>query len=177
MYINNIPVTAGLSYPVQVGAGGFGQGSAGTESFFWNTTTMRAGGGLGGIYSGAAPGGTAFASASYSSRGAWNGGIGGSQGWNSAVGDQPGGGGGAGGYSGESCHPTGNGPVLAQCIGATGRHDGLLVLPSFALCDTSTSSMQYSWPTSRAMQGHCLVAWYSSAVYTDHQTISCRLLK
>jgi hypothetical protein len=101
VFINNLPVTPGLSYPVQVGAGGFNLSRPGGASFFWNTSTMSAGGGQGGIYSGGAPGGVAFANTVYTSRGAWSGGIGGSQGWNSAVGDQPGGGGGAGGYLGE----------------------------------------------------------------------------
>ena len=96
---NNIAVTPGSSYTVVVGAAGYKlngtnqNGSAGGDSYFINTSTVRGGGGPGGLY------GTSQPSASggtYTGQGGGAGGTGAA--WQSGV--AYGGGGGAGGYSG-----------------------------------------------------------------------------
>lgn len=109
-YKNNISVTPGTSYTVVVGAGGSGrnypnQGTTGGQSYFINTSTVQAAGGLinqsnnsyvgdGGGYGGfgrQAGGGAG----GYSGNGGLGGGI---QSDNSSAGAGGGGGGGAGGY-------------------------------------------------------------------------------
>ena len=93
---NNITVVPGQSYTVVVGSPGAdtpggisGNGTAGTDSYFINTSTVKGGAG------GAALNNTPGAGGSYVGDGGGNGGSGGSPGE-----FYPGGGGGAGGYTG-----------------------------------------------------------------------------
>lgn len=93
-YKNNIAVTPGQGYTVVVGAGGVGSynagGTAGGDSYFINTSTIKGGGGSGGVW-----GGSAGAAGGFSGEGGGNGGQGGM-----ATEGYSGGGGGAGGYAG-----------------------------------------------------------------------------
>jgi hypothetical protein len=110
---NNIAVTPGQSYTVVVGAGGIGitaesggTGSAGGDSYFIDTLTVRGGGGGGGI------GTSTFTNAAYAGGGGGSftgdgGGVGGTGGTSNN--DTAGGGGGAGGYSGNGGGPGANG--------------------------------------------------------------------
>jgi len=100
---NNIPVTPGQSYTVEVGAGTQGNGS---QSYFIDATTVQGGGGAGNGVQGDGGG--------YVGDGGGNGGVGSI----GAHGDH-GGGGGAGGYSG-----TGGTGGVSQAGGDTTGTDG-----------------------------------------------------
>lgn len=98
-YKNNISVTAGQSYTVFVGGGGLAgrysaNSTAGGDSYFINTTTVKGGGGPPGRYSTSAPsdGGDHVGD---------GGGDGGGVYKSGSSGSGPQGGGGAGGYSGD----------------------------------------------------------------------------
>ena len=97
-YANNIIVTPGQSFSVNVGVGG-GTGGNGTPSWFDNSSVLYAGGGGGGVIDATTQptaGGVGGTSSGSARNGGGNGGNGG-QGHTSYA---PGGGGGAGGYSG-----------------------------------------------------------------------------
>lgn len=98
-YKNNISVTPGATYSVQVGQGGQGggynsftggiNGNPGTDSYFINATTVKGGGGAGGAQTSPKSVGGSYV------------GDGGGDGGGGILGNNgPGGGGGAGGYSG-----------------------------------------------------------------------------
>ena len=107
---NNIPVTPGQTYTVVVGSGGSGGTSptAGGDSYFINTSTVRGGGGDFGDTSTTSTGGT------FTGDGGGNGGNGA---YADAGGGAYGGGGGAGGYSG-------NGGSAAVSGGSHGNGSG-----------------------------------------------------
>jgi len=87
---NNIPVTPGQSYTLEVGSAATGgSGNDGGDSYFINATTVKGGGGQGSTNTNGQPGGT------YVGDGGGNGGSGGAGGST-----YEGGGGGAGGYTG-----------------------------------------------------------------------------
>ena len=87
---NNIPVTPGQSYTLEVGSAATGgSGNDGGDSYFINATTVKGGGGQGSTNTNGQPGGT------YVGDGGGNGGAGGAGGST-----YEGGGGGAGGYTG-----------------------------------------------------------------------------
>jgi hypothetical protein len=91
-WLNNIPVTPGQSYTVQVGGNTFG--TDGGDSFFISTSTVAGFGGKFTNSSSGGAGGTFFTT--IGPGGGGNGGLGGTCTSNNV----PGGGGGAGGYSG-----------------------------------------------------------------------------
>jgi hypothetical protein len=114
---NNISVTPGTAYTVVVGAGGlrgpYNTGStAGGDSYFINTSTVRGGGGQPGRYSTSVAGGT------YTGDGGGNGG-----GINTNSSGGPSGGGGAGGYAGAG-GLGGYASVLLPTAGAGGGGGG-----------------------------------------------------
>ena len=117
---NNIPVTPGQSYTVQVGAGGTrvttGTAPTGGQSFFIDASTVAGNGGLGGraALDGNQAGGT------FVGDGGGNGGAGGTR---AAVTTAAGGGGGAGGYTGNGGRG-GNASTGAGLEGAGGGGGG-----------------------------------------------------
>lgn len=97
MYRNNVSVTPGNTYTVEVGAGGVGENwsaspvaSAGGDSYFDSSTNKAGGGGSGMATTG-----------NYGAGGVRTGGDGGGNGGDSGYGGRTNGGGGAGGYSGD----------------------------------------------------------------------------
>jgi hypothetical protein len=117
---NNIAVTPGQSYTVQVGAGGnrvtSGTAPAGGASWFINTSTVVGFGGGGGQ----AAGNTVGLGGSFVGAGGGNGGNGGNRNASTA---QAGGGGGAGGYSGNGGNG-GNGTTNNSTAGQGGGGGG-----------------------------------------------------
>jgi subtilase family serine protease len=134
-WVNDIPVTPGDTYTVVVGAAGASATSnndtgdnlntlptAGGDSYFINSTTVRAGGGAIGNKNsnggGGGAGGSYTVASIYGTRGGGLGGTGGN--YFDAMG---GGGGGAGGYTGAGGNG-GTGSLYALCAGSPGAGGG-----------------------------------------------------
>ena len=139
-YKNNISVTPGSSYTVKVGTGGFCGynyntngtsdkiGEDGGSSYFINSSTVNANGGLAGPV-GDTYSGYPKAAATYTGDGGGNGGQAGVAYGGNYAGKQGGGGGGAGGYSGNggttgsfNGYNTAQGVLAVNPTGGAGAH-------------------------------------------------------
>lgn len=134
VWVNSIPVSPGTAYPIKVGARGGanqnGNGSSGGDSWFLNSTYIKAGGGGGGLGGdnntvlAATEGGTYLNNTGFAGGGGNGGGANGTTGTASWSG---GGGGGAGGYNGNGgtgSMPTYGTGLLGNATGAAAGSGG-----------------------------------------------------
>lgn len=121
-YKNNIAITGGQSYSVQVGDIPNVNATAGQDSFFINGTTVKGGGG--GAPTSGTGAGTGGAGGSFVGDGGGNGGRGGNGvAWSAPNPYPTGGGGGAGGYSGSGGNGA-NASLSASQSGSSGSGGG-----------------------------------------------------